>query len=138
MAATKARQGGRVQLEQSKMCLTLNLAKMAKAGFTVAAMDKTQFVRKTPCTKVLEAKTPSDKYPGHIKVKSMIARHLAIHLQHHMARYLLSKNVTATIPQARWRWITTDPPPSDQRRQRTAVPMPPLHGTAPVPTGNNA
>jgi len=33
MSATMARQGGRVQLEQSDMRLPLNMAKMAKEGF---------------------------------------------------------------------------------------------------------
>jgi len=33
MSATMARQGGRVQLEQSDMHLALNMAKMAKEGF---------------------------------------------------------------------------------------------------------
>jgi hypothetical protein len=40
MFATMARQGGRVQLEQSDMCLPLNMAKMAKQGFLQAAMGK--------------------------------------------------------------------------------------------------
>ena len=33
MSATMARQGGRVQLEQSDMCLALSVANMAKEGF---------------------------------------------------------------------------------------------------------
>ena len=33
-----ARQGGQVQLEQSDMCLALNMDKMAKGGFLRAAM----------------------------------------------------------------------------------------------------
>jgi hypothetical protein len=41
MSATMARQGGRVQLEQSDMRLSLNMAKMAKEGFFRATIDET-------------------------------------------------------------------------------------------------
>jgi len=34
MSATVVGQGGWVQLEQSDMCLALNMAKMAKGGFS--------------------------------------------------------------------------------------------------------
>jgi hypothetical protein len=36
-----AGQGGRVLLEQSNMRLALNMAKMAKGGFSRAAVEKT-------------------------------------------------------------------------------------------------
>jgi len=39
MSATMARQGGRVQLEQSDMSQALNMAKMAKEGFSCAAIE---------------------------------------------------------------------------------------------------
>jgi len=42
MSATTARQEGRVQLEQSDMHLTLNMAKMAKGGFSLAAIEEMQ------------------------------------------------------------------------------------------------
>jgi len=38
MSATMARQGGRVQLEQSDMCVALNIAKMAKGLFSRATI----------------------------------------------------------------------------------------------------
>jgi len=41
MSATMARQGGRVQLEQSDMPLALDMAKMAKGGFSRAAIEET-------------------------------------------------------------------------------------------------
>jgi len=41
MSATMARQGGRVQLEQSDICLALNMAKMAKGWFSRAAIEET-------------------------------------------------------------------------------------------------
>jgi hypothetical protein len=37
-----ARQGGHVQLEQSDMRLALNMAKMAKGGFSRAEVEETQ------------------------------------------------------------------------------------------------
>jgi len=39
MSATMARQGGRVQLEQSDMCLAMDMAKMANGEFSRAAID---------------------------------------------------------------------------------------------------
>jgi hypothetical protein len=51
-----ARQGGRVQLEQSDMRLALNMAKMAKGGFSHAAIKETQQLVKKPCAEVQEVK----------------------------------------------------------------------------------
>ena len=52
MSATMARQGGRVQLEQSNMCLALNMAKMATGGFSHATIEETQYLIKKPCAEV--------------------------------------------------------------------------------------
>ena len=46
MSATVVRQGGQVQLEQSDMCLALNMAKMAKGGCWRVAEDETQYLIK--------------------------------------------------------------------------------------------
>jgi len=48
MPATMARQGGRVQLEQSDMCLALDMAKMAKGGFLRATIEQTKYLMKKP------------------------------------------------------------------------------------------
>jgi len=48
MSATMARQGGRVQLEQFDMRLALNLAKMAKEGFSRAGIGETKYLIKKP------------------------------------------------------------------------------------------
>jgi len=56
MSATMARQGGRVQLEQSDMRLALNMAKMAKEGFSHNAIEEIQYLMKKPCAKVQEEK----------------------------------------------------------------------------------
>ena len=52
MSATMAMQGGRVQREQSDMRLALNMAKMAKGGFSHAAMEEKQQLIKKPRTEV--------------------------------------------------------------------------------------
>ena len=54
MSATMARQGGQVQLEQSDMRLALNMAKMAKAGFSRAAIEETKYLIKKPRAEVRE------------------------------------------------------------------------------------
>jgi len=56
MSATMARQGGRVQLEQSDMCLVLNMAKMVNAGFSRAAIEETQQLMQKPRAEVREEK----------------------------------------------------------------------------------
>jgi hypothetical protein len=43
-----ARQGGRVQLEQSDMRLAFNMAIMAKEGFSRAAIEETKYLIKKP------------------------------------------------------------------------------------------
>jgi hypothetical protein len=52
MYATMARQGGRVQLEQSDMRLALNMAKIAKGGISHAAIEETQQLNKKPHAEV--------------------------------------------------------------------------------------
>jgi hypothetical protein len=67
-----ARQGGGVQLEQSDMCLALNMAKMAKEGFSRAAIEETKYLIKKPRTEVREQKKRGVKFPRHNKVKAAI------------------------------------------------------------------
>jgi histone H3/H4 len=52
MSATMARQGGREQLEQSDMCLALNMAKMAKGGFSRTAIEEMQQLFKKPHARI--------------------------------------------------------------------------------------
>jgi hypothetical protein len=52
MAATMARQGVRVQMEQSNICLALNMAKMAKQGFSHATIEKTKYLIMKPRAEV--------------------------------------------------------------------------------------
>ena len=78
MSATMARQGGHVQLEQSDMRLALNKAKMARGRFSRATVEETQYLIKKPRAEVREAMMRGVEFPGHNKVKAVIARHPAI------------------------------------------------------------
>jgi len=136
MSATMARQGGRVQLEQSDMRLALNMAKMAKKGFSRAAIEETKYLIKKPPAKVREEKKRGVESPGHKKVKAAIQRHPAMLRQNQTSGCLPCQNGTAKNPQTRWRRKGTGAPPPDQRRERTPELTPPLPGMPPAPTGN--
>jgi len=72
MSATMARQGGRVQLEQSDMRLALNLAKLAKQGFSRAAIEEQKYHLKKQSAKVREENKWGVEFPGHNTVKAAI------------------------------------------------------------------
>jgi len=76
MSATMARQGGRVQLEQSDMHLASNVAEMPNGGYLRAAPEKMQYVTKKPCADVREEKKWGVKCPWPRIVKVAIERHL--------------------------------------------------------------
>jgi len=78
MSATMARQGGRVQLEQSDMRLALNKAKMADGGFSRATIEEMQQLIKKPRAEVREEKKQGVEFPGHRQVKAAIERHAAM------------------------------------------------------------
>ena len=44
MSATMARQGGRVQLEQSDMRMALNMATMANEGYSRTTSEETKYL----------------------------------------------------------------------------------------------
>jgi hypothetical protein len=56
MSGTMGRQRGQVRLEQSDMRLAVNMAKMAKCGFSRAPREEMQQLIKTSCAKVREEK----------------------------------------------------------------------------------
>jgi len=56
MSATMARQGGQVQLEQSNMCLALNMTKMAYAEFSHTTIEEMQYLIKKSLVEVREEK----------------------------------------------------------------------------------
>jgi hypothetical protein len=101
MSATIARQGVRVQLEQSNMRRALNMAKFAKGGFSRTAVEETLYLIKKPCAVVREEKKRGVQFPAHKKVKAAIVRHLAVLCQNHMPGCLLCQNGAAKNLQTR-------------------------------------
>jgi len=113
MSATMARQGGRVQLEQSAMRLALNKAKMAKEGFLRAAIEETKHLIKQPSAEVRDEKKRGVEFPGQNKVKAAIHRHPAMLCQSQTSGCLPCHTGTAKNPQTPWRRKATGaaPPP---------------------------
>jgi hypothetical protein len=103
MSATIARQGGWVQLEQSNMHLALNMANMAKAGYSCTAIEETQHLSKKPRAIVREVQKQGVDFPRHNKVKAAIERHPAIVSENLTDGYLPGQNCTAKNPQTCWR-----------------------------------
>jgi len=95
MSATMARQGGRVQPEQSDLHLALNMAKMAKEGFLHAAIGKTKYLIKQLRTQVREEMKRGVECPGHKKVKTAIQRPTAMLHQKQTSGYLPCQNGTS-------------------------------------------
>jgi len=128
MSGTMARQGGRVQLEQSDMRLALNMAKMAKGSFSRAAIEETQQLIKKPRAEVREEKKRGVEFPGHRKVTAAMERHPAMVSKNHKAGCLPCQNGTGKNPVTHW------------RRKGTAAPLPepaaPPPGTPPAPPGD--
>jgi hypothetical protein len=137
MSATMARQGGRVQLEQSDMRLALNMAKMGNGCFSRAAIEETQYLIKIPRAEVQEEKKRGVEFPGHDKVKTAMERHPAIIHQNHTARCLPCQNGTTKNLETRWRHKRTGEPLPNRRRQ-TPKPTPALSGTPPATTGTTS
>jgi len=138
MSATMARQGGRVQLEQSDMRLALNMAKMAKDGFSRAAIEETKYLIKKARAEVREMKQRGIEFPGHKQVKAAIQRHPAMLRHNQTPSCLPCQNGTAKNPQTRWRRKGTGAPPPARRRVQTPEPTPPPPGTPLTPTGNTS
>jgi hypothetical protein len=63
MSATIARQGGRVEQEQSNTGFTLNMPKMAKVGFSNTNRGDTQSLNKKHCTIIEDKKKWGDEFP---------------------------------------------------------------------------
>jgi len=138
MSATMARQGGRVQLEQSDMRLALNMAKMANDGFSRGAIEETKYLIKKPHSEVRQEKKREVEFPGHKRVKAAIQRHPAMLRHDQTSGCLPCPNGTAKNPQTRWRRKGTGAPPPSRRRVRTSEPTPPPPGTPCAPTGNTS
>ena len=126
MSATLARQGGRVHLEQSDMRLALNMAKMAKGGFSRATVEETQHLIKRPRAKVRVEKKQVVEFPGHNKVKVAIERHPAMARENQTDGCLPCQNGTAKNPQTQLRRKGNGAPPPR--------PAPPRAESPPVPS----
>jgi hypothetical protein len=96
-----ARQGGWVQLEQSDMHLALNMAKMAKEGFSRAAIEETKYLIKKLPAEVREEKNRGVEFPGHKMVQAAIQRYPAMLRQNQTSGFLPCQNGTAKNPQTR-------------------------------------
>jgi hypothetical protein len=138
MSATMARHGGRGQLEQSAMPLALNMAKMAKEGFSRAAIEDTKYLIKKPRTEVRDKKKRGVEFPGHKNVKAAIQRHPAMFRHNQSSGCLPCQNGTAKNLQTRRRRKGTCATPPARRRVRTPEPIPPLPITPPAPTSNTS
>jgi len=138
MSAPMARQGDRVQLEQSDMRLALNMAKMAKEGFSLDAIEDTKYLIKKRRAEVGEETKRGVEFPEHKKVKAAIQRHPAMLRQNQTSGCLPCQNGTTKNPQTQWRRKGTGTPPPDQRREPTPEPTPPLPCAPPAPTGNTS
>jgi len=136
------------------MGLAMDIAQMAKGGFSHSAIEETQYLIKNPRAKVREEKKQGVRVPGHPMVKPAIERHLAILHQHHTARCLSCQNGTAKNLHIRWwnkgtgaalpnwpRQLTPEPTPEptpELTPEPTTEPGPPLPGTPPAPTNNTS
>jgi len=125
MSATMARQVGRVQLEQSDICLAVNMAKMAKEGFSRAAIEETQQLIQKPRAEAREEKRLGVVFPGHNEVKAAVERHPAMFRENQTDGCLPCQTGTAKNPQTHWRREGTGAPPPR--------PAPPRPRTPPAP-----
>jgi len=99
MSASMARQGGRVQLEQSDMRLALNMAKMAKGGFLRSAIEEMQCLIKKPRAQVWEEMKLGVEFPGHKNVKTVRDRQPAMLRENQTDGCLPGQNGIAHNPQ---------------------------------------
>jgi len=136
------RQGGCVQLEQSNMGQALDMAKMAKGGFSHTAIEETQYLIQKPRAEVQDKMLRGVEFPGHKKVWAAIERQPAMLCQNHMPGFLSCRNGTAKDSQTRCRRKGTGAPPPIRRRQNTLElppePTRPLPGTPPTSTANTS
>jgi len=117
-----ARQGGRIQLEQSDMHLAWNMSKMSKEGCSCAAMDETQQLIKKPRAEVRDNKKQGVVFPGHNMVKAVIERHPAMVRENQLDGCLPCQNGTPKNPETRWRPKGMVPPPPRPAPLRPGTP----------------
>jgi len=109
-----------IKLEHSDMLRALNMAKMAKGGFSRATIEETQYLIKKPQAKVQEQKKLGVEFPAHKDVNPMrkdtrlrfrkiepIAAFPAILAQHRIPRHARGANA----------WVHLHRSNSDSRHQ---------------------
>jgi hypothetical protein len=94
MSATMVRQRGRVPLEQSDMCMALNMGEMSTEGFSSAAIEKTKYHMKKPRTEIRQEKIHGVEFPRHTQVEATIDRHPAMLRPNRMSGWLPCQNGT--------------------------------------------
>jgi len=102
---------------------------------TLPAIKESEFLIKNAHPAVWEEKKWGVEIPGHIKVKVLIERHLAMLYQNRTARCLPGYNRTAKNRQTQCRRQGTGLPQPDWLRQLTPWPTRPLSEMPPTPTG---
>jgi len=137
MSDTVARQGARIQLEQSNMRLALNMAKMAKWGLSCAAIEESQYLIKELCAEVCGEQKREVEFPGHRKAKAPIESHPAMVCKNWTDSCLHCQNGTAMSLQTGWRRKRMGAPPPHRLRQLTPEPTPPPPVTPPGLLGDN-
>ena len=107
------------------MRLALNMANMAKEGFSCTAIEKTQQQIKKPHAEVGEKKMRSVVFPGHNKVRTAIDIHPAMIRDTQTDGCFFRQNGTSKNPQTRWSHKATGAPSPGA--------APPRPGTPPAP-----
>jgi len=132
-----ARQGDWVQLEQSDMRLCLNMAKMAKGGFSHAAIEETQLLIKNPQADALDEMNHRAQFHGHNNVHGAMVRHSAMLHECQSDGCLPWHNGTALNLQTRWMLNGTGTPALDWLRQSTPELTPHPPGIPSLPPADN-
>jgi hypothetical protein len=106
-----ARQGGRVQLEQSDMRLALNMARMAKGVFLHATIGQTQQLIKKDRVEVQDEKIHGVALSEHNKVNAATERHREMIRENQTDVCHPCQNGTAKSQLTRWRRNGMGAPP---------------------------
>jgi len=113
------------------------MEKMAKGGFSRAAIEERQFLINKPHAGVREEKKRGVEIPRHTNGKAAMEWHPAMLQKDQTDGSLPCQNGTAQNPQTRWRHKGTGAPRPARLKQPTPEPMPQPHEMPLVPPGKN-
>jgi len=136
MSANMAKQGGRIQLEQSNKHLALNMAKIGNRGFSRTGTEELQHLINRLQVDVREERKRGVEFPGHRYVKATIEWHPAMVHENQMDGCLPCQNGTPKNAQTCCRPKGAGAPPPDRLRQVTSEPTPPPPRMPPAPSGD--